>query len=57
MVHFRRARAPGHMYKMDALWQDGAFVGYRGASGEFMVAARGGVFRTRNVRRKPMDQR
>ena len=42
---------------MTCLWEDGIFLGVKGKSGEFKVSDRGGVWKTRTVRRKPVQER
>jgi hypothetical protein len=56
-LNFRRTRAPGRLAKLECLWEDGVFLGYRSASGETIVGTNKGVFRTRTVQRKPYEQR
>ena len=56
-VLFRRTPAPGQIGKMDSLWNEGMFVGYRGISGEYLIANDDGVFKTRIVRRVPQESR
>ena len=56
-LNFRRTRAPGRMAKLECLWEDGIFLGYRSGSGETIVGTSKGVFRTRTVQRKPWEQR
>ena len=45
------------MAKFDSLWSDGVFLGYRSISGEVVVGARDGVFKTRTVQRKAYEHR
>ena len=56
-VHFRRVPPPGRLAKLESLWETGIVVGYRSNSGEFMVANQAGVYKTRNIRRKPVEER
>ena len=56
-LNFRRSRLPGKLAKLDCLWDDGVFLGYRSTSGEVIVGTDKGVFRTRTVTRKPEDHR
>ena len=42
---------------MTCLWQKGVFVGVRGQSGEIAISTKGGVFKTRTVQRRPLDER
>ena len=62
LLNFRRARMPTQdgkckLAKLDSLWSDGIFLGYRATSGEVVVGTERGVFRTRTVSRKPMEHR
>ena len=57
MVHFRKSRVESKLGKLDVLWHDGIFLGYRPASGEAVVGTKDGVFKTRNVRRRPEEER
>ena len=45
------------MAKLSCLWEDGIYPGIRGSSGEVVVADFKGVWRTRTVQRKPMEDR
>ncbi len=36
-LSFRRTRAPGKLAKLDSVWEDGVFLGYRANSGEIIV--------------------
>ena len=62
LLNFRRARVPTRegrhrLAKLDSLWDDGVFLGYRANSGEVVVGTEKGVFRTRTVSRKPVEHR
>lgn len=46
-----------HNNKLDSLWEDACFAGYRSQSGETMVSTSRGVFRTRTIRRVPESMR
>ena len=48
-VQFRRVPTPGRLGKLDSLWENGTFIGYRSASGEHTNA--NGVYKTRSTRR------
>jgi len=43
--------------KLASVWQDGIYLGIRAVSGEIIVGTEEGVFRTRTVRRKPIETR
>ena len=53
MVSWRMKPAPGPLGKLDSLWHDGV----RGKSGEIIVGNKKGVWKTRTVRRKPIEDR
>ena len=65
LLNFRRTRRPvqdggkkrNKLAKLDSLWSDGVFLGYRTSSGEVIVGIDKGVFRTRTVSRKPAEHR
>ena len=56
-VHFRRIPLPGRLAKLESLWMEGIMVGYKANTGEFMVANSEGVSKTRNLRRRPVEER
>ncbi len=56
-MNFRRSRSPGKLAKLESLWEDGMFLGFRAASGETIVGTTMGAFRARAVQRKPEEQR
>ena len=53
----RRTAVGARMAKLDSLWSDGVFLGYRSISGEIVVDTRDGVFKTRTVQRKAYEHR
>ena len=56
-VNFRRTAVGARMAKLDSLWSDGVFLGYRSISGEIVVGTESGVFKTRTVQRKAYEHR
>ena len=56
-VNFRRTAVGARMAKLDSLWSDGVFLGYRSISGEIVVGTKNGVFKTRTVQRKAYEHR
>ena len=56
-VNFRRTAVGVRMAKLDSLWSDGVFLGYRSVSGEIVVGTESGVFKTRTVQRKAYEHR
>ena len=57
VVNFRRSRVGSKMAKLDSLWDDGVFLGYRSASGEIIIGTKDMILRTRTVKRKVFEQR
>ena len=43
--------------KLDPKWQDGAFIGIRDRSDEMLIMTPSGVYKSRNVRRRPELER
>ena len=56
-VNFRRTAVGVRMAKLDSLWSDGVFLGYRSVSGEIVVGTESGVFKTRTVQHKAYEHR
>jgi hypothetical protein len=56
-VLWKRKRVGGALGKMTCLWKEGVFVGVRGQSGEIAVSTKDGIFKTRTVQRRPLDER
>ena len=56
-VNFMRTAVGVRMAKLDSLWSDGVFLGYRSVSGEIVVGTEIGVFKTRTVQRKAYEHR
>ena len=53
-VYFMPIRPGGaRQAKLDPKWQDGAFIGIRDRSDEMLIMTLSGVYKTRNVRRRP----
>ena len=44
-------------HKLDTVWRDGYFAGYRTLSGETIISTKEGIYRTRTVRRVPENVR
>jgi hypothetical protein len=56
-VLWKRRAVGGALAKATCLWEDGIFLGIRGASGEIIVADEKGVWKTRSIQRKPPSER
>ena len=56
-VLWKRKRAGGPLGKLACMWNDGVFLGMKGGTGEIIVGDERGVWVTRSVRRKPIEER
>ena len=57
-IPWKRRPVGGALGKLSCLWEDdGLYLGIRGQSGELIVSDREGVWRTRTVQRKPIEDR
>ena len=56
-VWWKRKREGGGPGKLTSMWSDGIYVGMKGKSGEFSVSDTSGVWKTRTVKRKPLEER
>ena len=56
-IQWRTKPATGPLGKLESAWDHGVYLGLRGKSGEITVGSKSGVWRTRTVRRKPVDER
>ena len=56
-VLWKRRAVGGALAKMTCLWEDGVYLGLKGASGEVIVADETGVWKTRSMQRKPLEAR
>ena len=45
------------MSKLTCLWEDGIFLGVKGSSGEDIVGDGNGVWKTRTLMRRPLEER
>ena len=57
VVQFRRIPTAKRLGKLDSLWSQGVFVGYRSQSSEYMVVNADGAFKTRTIKRLPVEER
>ena len=55
-VLWKRKRAGGPLGKLACMWNDGVFLGMKGGTGEIIVGDERGVWVTRSVRRKPIEE-
>ena len=54
----RRCCGNGDRYgKLAVLWEDGIYLGVKGTTGESIIGAGEGIYRTRTIQRKPLDDR
>lgn len=56
-VLWRRKPLGGALAKLTSMWEDGVYLGVKGKSGEIIVGDPSGVWKTRSVQRKPIDER
>ena len=56
-VLWRKKRVGGALGKLSSMWEDGVFLGVKGKTGEFIIGDEKGVWKTRTVQRKPMEER
>ena len=56
-VLWKRKREGGPLGKLTCMWGDGVFLGVKGSIGEMIVGDSKGVWVTRTVRRKPLEER
>ena len=54
---WRRRRVAGPLGKLSCLWEDGVFLGVKSLTGEFIVGDAKGVWKTRTLHRRPLEQR
>jgi hypothetical protein len=47
----------GRLAKLTSIWADGVYLEVKGTSGEITVETKDGVWKTRTVRRRPMEKR
>ena len=52
-----RRREGGPLGKLACMWEDGVYLGIKGSTGEIMVGDGKGVWVTRTVRRKTLEER
>ena len=45
------------MGKLSSMWSDGIYVGMKGKGGEFSVPDSSGVWKTRTLKKKPLEKR
>ena len=56
-VQWKRKPVGGALGKLAIMWEDGIYLGMKGTTAEMIVGSTAGVFRTRTVRRIPMEKR
>ena len=54
---FRRQPLGARLAKLESLWEEGIFVGYRSQSGEYMIGTAEGAFKTRTIKRMICEKR
>ena len=56
-ILWRRRPVGGNLSKLTCLWEDGIFLGVKGSSGECIVGDGNGVWKTRTLTRRPLEER
>ena len=56
-VLWKRRPGGGALGKLAIFWEDGGYLGVKGTTGEIIIGAADGIYRTRSVRRKPEEDR
>ena len=56
-VWWKRKPGGGALGKLTCMWEDGVYLGIRGTSGEIIIGDKKGVWKTRTVQRKPVQDR
>jgi hypothetical protein len=56
-VLWKRRPVGGALGKLAVLWEDGVYLGVKGTTGELIVGAGEGIYRTRTIQRKPVEDR
>ena len=56
-VLWKRKPVGGPLGKLSLLWREGVFLGVKGSTGEYIVGDERGVWRTRTIQRKPVEER
>ena len=54
-VLWKRKPGGGALGKLTCMWEDGVYLGIRGTSGEIIIGDKKGVWKTRTVQRKPVQ--
>ena len=56
-VLWRRKPVGNQLAKLTSLWEDGVFLGVKGSSGEFIIGDKLGVWKSRTMMRRPVEER
>ena len=56
-VHMKRFPTNQRLSKLSIMWSDAIFLGVRTVSGEVIVGTKEGIWKTRTVTRKPVEER
>ena len=46
-----------NLAKLDSMWDKGTYMGVKGSTGEMIIGTESGVWKTRTVRRRPVEFR
>ena len=56
-VMWKRRRQGGSLGKLSCMWEDEIYLGVKGTTGDMIVGFKKGVWRTRTMRRKTLEER
>ena len=56
-VLWKRKPVGGALGKMSCMWEDGVYLGVKATTGEIIIGTEKGVWKTRSVQRRPLDER
>ena len=54
-ILWKRRPIGGKLARLSCVWEDGVYLGVKGATGEIIVGDAGGIHRTRSIQRKPKE--
>ena len=56
-ILWKRRPVGGALGKLAIMWKDGIFLGVKGTTNEIIIGSGEGIYRTRTILRKPVDER
>ena len=57
LLLWKRKPIGGALGKMSCMWEDGVYLGLKATTGEIIVGTKSGVWKTRSVQRRPLEER